>query len=144
MSIFYTYLIKCIPTGEYYYGVRYSVNSNPDELQKTYFTSSKVVKSNRVSGSTTINKGKTYEEILGIEKSTEIKKLRSEQLKKNNPGKKMLGKTYRELYGQDGAENSKRLDLKLVYLIEKLIKYITRINQSSNVIEKIYQKYVYL
>lgn len=40
----YTYLIKCIPTGELYYGVRYMKSCQPDELWKTYFTSSKLVK----------------------------------------------------------------------------------------------------
>lgn len=44
MSIYYTYLVKCVPTGEYYYGVRYSIDSNPSELWKTYFTSSNLVK----------------------------------------------------------------------------------------------------
>ena len=36
----YTYLIKCIPTGEVYYGVRYANGCNPSEFWKTYFTSS--------------------------------------------------------------------------------------------------------
>lgn len=40
----YTYLIKCNVTGEFYYGVRYAKGCDPDELWKTYFTSSKVVK----------------------------------------------------------------------------------------------------
>jgi hypothetical protein len=43
MTIPYTYLIKCIPTGEVYYGVRYARGCNPSELWKTYFTSSKHV-----------------------------------------------------------------------------------------------------
>ncbi len=43
-TMFYTYLIRCIPTNEFYYGVRYSKKSNPNELWKTYFTSSEVVK----------------------------------------------------------------------------------------------------
>jgi len=36
----YTYLIKCMPTGEVYYGVRYANGCNPSEFWKTYFTSS--------------------------------------------------------------------------------------------------------
>ena len=40
----YTYLIKCRATNQYYYGVRFSKNCNPDELWQTYFTSSKYVK----------------------------------------------------------------------------------------------------
>lgn len=40
----YTYLIYCIPTKQYYYGVRYSKNCNPEDLWKNYFTSSKYVK----------------------------------------------------------------------------------------------------
>jgi hypothetical protein len=40
----YTYLVKCLPTNEYYYGVRYAKNSRPDDLWVKYFTSSKVVK----------------------------------------------------------------------------------------------------
>lgn len=42
--MFYTYLLKCLPTNEYYYGVRYSKNSSPDEFWRTYFTSSIPVK----------------------------------------------------------------------------------------------------
>jgi hypothetical protein len=44
LTMFYTYLLKCVPTNEFYYGVRYSKNSSPKEFWKTYFTSSKVVK----------------------------------------------------------------------------------------------------
>lgn len=41
----YTYLIKFIPTGQVYYGVRYGNKIPPEEdLWKKYFTSSKVVK----------------------------------------------------------------------------------------------------
>lgn len=39
----YTYLIVCVPTGEFYYGVRYAVNCDPSELWVSYFTSSKEV-----------------------------------------------------------------------------------------------------
>jgi hypothetical protein len=44
MSIPYTYLIKHIPTGLVYYGVRYAQNCKPDDLWVSYFTSSKKVK----------------------------------------------------------------------------------------------------
>lgn len=44
MSIPYTYLIGWSKYNTYYYGVRYSASCNPDELWKTYFTSSKYVK----------------------------------------------------------------------------------------------------
>lgn len=40
----YTYLIKHIPTSVYYYGCRYSKDCDPNDLWKTYFTSSKEVK----------------------------------------------------------------------------------------------------
>lgn len=40
----YTYIIKCIPTQQYYYGVRYAKNCHPDDLWATYFTSSLYVK----------------------------------------------------------------------------------------------------
>ena len=43
MPIFYTYLIGWSHCNKWYYGVRYSKNSNPDELWKTYFTSSEYV-----------------------------------------------------------------------------------------------------
>lgn len=43
-NIPYTYLIKFIPTGQCYYGVRYSKNYTPDDLWVTYFTSSRFVK----------------------------------------------------------------------------------------------------
>jgi hypothetical protein len=43
-NIPYTYLIKCIPTNQYYYGVRYSKGCTPDDLWKTYFTSSLYIK----------------------------------------------------------------------------------------------------
>jgi len=39
----YTYLIKSKSTGKFYYGLRYAKNCTPDDLWKTYFTSSKVV-----------------------------------------------------------------------------------------------------
>lgn len=39
----YTYRIFCIPTREYYYGVRYAQTCHPDEFWITYFTSSKTV-----------------------------------------------------------------------------------------------------
>lgn len=44
MGIYYTYLIGWSKHDKWYYGVRYAKNSNPDELWKTYFTSSKYVK----------------------------------------------------------------------------------------------------
>jgi hypothetical protein len=40
----YTYLIGWARQNKYYYGVQYSKKSNPDNLWKTYFTSSLVVK----------------------------------------------------------------------------------------------------
>ena len=40
----YTYRIQFIPTGEYYYGVKYAKDCNPEDLWKKYFTSSKKVK----------------------------------------------------------------------------------------------------
>lgn len=39
----YTYLIVCRPTNQWYYGVRHAQDAHPDELWKTYFTSSKHV-----------------------------------------------------------------------------------------------------
>ena len=44
-SIPFTYLLKHIPTNKYYYGVRYRKGCHPKDLWKTYFTSSKKVKS---------------------------------------------------------------------------------------------------
>lgn len=44
MNIPYTYLIKCVPTNQFYYGVRYSKDCNPDDLWKTYYTSSAYIK----------------------------------------------------------------------------------------------------
>ena len=41
----YTYRIQFIPTGEYYYGVRFAKNCNPSDLWAKYFTSSKKIKS---------------------------------------------------------------------------------------------------
>jgi len=41
----YTYIIKFKLTGQVYYGVRFAKGCSPDDLWKTYFTSSKVVKS---------------------------------------------------------------------------------------------------
>lgn len=45
MSIYqpFTYLIKFIPTGQVYYGVRTKQRCHPSELWTTYFTSSKTV-----------------------------------------------------------------------------------------------------
>jgi hypothetical protein len=39
----YTYLIGWSNLNKFYYGVRYSINCNPSDLWKTYFTSSKKV-----------------------------------------------------------------------------------------------------
>lgn len=44
MNKYYTYLIGWSTLNKWYYGVRYSKKSNPDELWKTYFTSSEYVK----------------------------------------------------------------------------------------------------
>lgn len=44
MTIPYTYLIVFKPTGQKYYGCRYAINCNPNDLWKTYFTSSKEIK----------------------------------------------------------------------------------------------------
>lgn len=40
----YTYLIGWVQQDKWYYGVRYSKTCHPDDLWKTYFTSSKLVK----------------------------------------------------------------------------------------------------
>lgn len=40
----YTYLIICLPTNQWYYGVRYAKSCHPDEFWKKYFTSSEKVK----------------------------------------------------------------------------------------------------
>lgn len=45
----YTYLIGWSHLNQYYYGVRYAKNCNPDELWTKYHTSSKYVKELRVS-----------------------------------------------------------------------------------------------
>ena len=39
----YTYLLKCIPTQELYYGVRYSAKCKPEDFWSSYFTSSKII-----------------------------------------------------------------------------------------------------
>ena len=39
----FTYLLKFKPTGQYYYGSRYCKGCHPEQLWKTYFTSSKIV-----------------------------------------------------------------------------------------------------
>jgi hypothetical protein len=43
----YTYYLFHKPTGKHYYGVRTAKNCHPDELWKTYFSTSKIVKSLR-------------------------------------------------------------------------------------------------
>lgn len=44
MTIPYTYLLKHIPTGKFYYGCRFAEGCNPKEFWKEYKTSSKYVK----------------------------------------------------------------------------------------------------
>lgn len=44
MTIPYTYLIKNLTTGKVYYGCQYSKNCHPNNLWKTYFTSSEYVR----------------------------------------------------------------------------------------------------
>jgi hypothetical protein len=43
-TIYYTYLLKHVPTNRFYYGSSYKKNANPYFLWKTYYTSSKYVK----------------------------------------------------------------------------------------------------
>lgn len=44
MTIPYTYKIKCLPTNQWYYGVRWARGCNPTDLWTTYFTSSGQIK----------------------------------------------------------------------------------------------------
>lgn len=44
MPIYYTYLLHHKPTNKFYYGVKFSKNSNPEDFWKRYFTSSKYIK----------------------------------------------------------------------------------------------------
>ena len=44
MTLPYTYLIKNLTTGKIYYGCQYSKDCHPDNLWKTYFTSSQYVR----------------------------------------------------------------------------------------------------
>jgi hypothetical protein len=44
MTIPYTYLLKHIPTGKFYYGCRFAEGCHPTEFWKSYKTSSKYVK----------------------------------------------------------------------------------------------------
>lgn len=44
MSTPFSYYLYHVPTQKHYYGVRYSNNSDPTELWRTYFSSSKIVK----------------------------------------------------------------------------------------------------
>ena len=44
MTTPYTYRIFCKPTNQYYYGVRFAKDCNPDDLFVKYFTSSNDVK----------------------------------------------------------------------------------------------------
>ncbi|MFA6198816.1 MAG: hypothetical protein WC679_00165 [Bacteroidales bacterium] len=39
----YTYLIGWSTMNKFYYGVQYNKKANPDDLWKSYFTSSKIV-----------------------------------------------------------------------------------------------------
>jgi hypothetical protein len=39
----YTYLIECVPTNQFYYGVRTAKGCIPEDLLQVYFTSSKRV-----------------------------------------------------------------------------------------------------
>lgn len=43
MTIPYTYLLKFLPTGQYYYGVRFAEHCYPSELFTTYFSSSRII-----------------------------------------------------------------------------------------------------
>lgn len=43
-KIYYSYLIKFLPTGQLYYGVRYSKNSNPNDFWVKYKSSSATIK----------------------------------------------------------------------------------------------------
>lgn len=40
----FTYLVKHIPSGKLYYGVRYAKGCSPSDLGNRYFTSSKIIK----------------------------------------------------------------------------------------------------
>lgn len=41
--MYFTYLIKCVPTNQFYYGVSFRKGTHPDKLWVDYFTSSTVV-----------------------------------------------------------------------------------------------------
>jgi hypothetical protein len=53
-------------------------------------------------------KGKTYEEIHGIEKAVALKKQKSDYLQENNPSIKNKGKTYEEIHGIEKALELKK------------------------------------
>lgn len=44
MTLPYTYRVTHLPSGTWYYGVRYANNCHPDDLFKKYFTSSSVIR----------------------------------------------------------------------------------------------------
>ena len=44
MTVPFTYIIKHLPTGKFYYGARWAKNCHPNDLWNIYFTSSEYVK----------------------------------------------------------------------------------------------------
>lgn len=65
MTVYYTYLIGWTEHNKWYYGVRFAKNCHPNELWKTYFTSSKHVISfrNTFGEPDIINVRKTFKDV---------------------------------------------------------------------------------
>ena len=80
----YTYLIGWTKYNIQYYGVRYAKGCHPDDLWKTYFTSSKYVKEFREKNG-----------MFGKKHSEETKqKIRQKALERNNIKNCEIKKTY--------------------------------------------------
>ena len=112
MTTPYTYLIYCIPTGEFYYGARWANGCHPDDLWLTYFTSSKEIHQ-RIElfgkDSFKFQVRRTFE--TGIKaRMWEDKVLRSMKVIQNA---KWINKSYGCVYTTRGT----RIGKKMVYLI---------------------------
>lgn len=121
--LYYTYLIGWSKLNRFYYGCRYSKNCHPDDLWKTYFTSSKHVRRFRKEHGEPdiIEIRKTFEsrrKCLEWETKVLIKlDVNNNDLFLNKTTNKAIspivaahakGKTYEQIYGYDKAQELRK------------------------------------
>lgn len=119
----YTYLLKW-HTGAWYYGVRYAKDCSPEDLWKTYFTSSKHVKKyvEKEGNPTLIQVRRVFEtadearlwehkvlrRLRAVTRSDSLNQTDNKAINPLVSSIKKKGKTYEEIYGFERAQELRR------------------------------------